>query len=50
MTEDRGEILDFIRAVCNFEAGNIVNTVESTPGLTDYRTDFTILDYIKSNL
>lgn len=50
MTEDRGEILDFIRAVSNFEAGNIVNTVETTPGLADYKTDFTILDYIKSNL
>ncbi len=45
-----GEIYDFIRAVCMFDAGDIVLTVESVPGKTDYKTDFTVLDYIKANL
>lgn len=33
-----------------FDAGKILKTVESVPGKTDYKTDFTITDYIKANL
>lgn len=45
-----GEMYDFIRAVCDGEAGETVLTEESVPGKTDYKTDFTVLDYIKANL
>lgn len=50
MTWNYGEIYDFIRAVCSNRFDKITETVESVPGLTDYKTDFTIIDYLKSNL
>ena len=50
MNNNRGEIYDFIYSVCMFDAGKILKTVESVPGKTDYKTDFTITDYIKANL
>lgn len=49
-TEYCGEIYDFIRAVCNRTFNKIEETVSSVPGLNGYKTDFTIVDYIKSNL
>lgn len=50
MNNDRGEIYDFIHSVCVFDGDKIIKTVESVPGKTDYKTDFTITDYIKANL
>jgi len=50
MTNNCGEIMDFIREVSLFEADRTVLTEESVPGKTGYKTDFTILDYLRSNL
>lgn len=50
MSEDCGEILDFIMSVCRYKEDRIFNTTEYRPGMTDYKTDFTIIDYIKANL
>lgn len=50
MTENCGEIYDFIRAVCRSGFVKTVQTTESVPGNTEYRKDFTIIDYIKANL
>lgn len=50
MTRDRGEILDFIMAVCAGDTAATVLTTEAVPGKTGYKTDFTIADYIKANL
>lgn len=49
MSTDQGEILDFIRSVV---AGRVkmVKTTESIPGQAPYRTDFTLKDYIESNM
>lgn len=50
MNNDRGEIYDFIHSVCVFDDDKIIKTEESVPGKTNYKTDFTITDYIKANL
>lgn len=49
MTQHCGAVLDFIHAVCQGRAG--ITTVEQKAlEQAPYRTDFTILDYIKANL
>ncbi len=50
MTKNRGEMLDFIRSLESSEANRIVVVDERTPGYGDYKTDFTIEDYLRSNL
>lgn len=45
-----GEIYDFIKSVCRNEEKSIVNTTEYIPGQPPYKTDFTIIDYIKANM
>lgn len=50
MDENRGEILDFIRAACSTGLNRTTKTTEEIPGNTDYKKDFTIIDYIKANL
>lgn len=50
MTENCGEIYDFIRAVCRGSFAKTMETTESIPGNTEYKKDFTIIDYIKANL
>lgn len=50
MTDNPGEIHDFIRAICEGRNDRITKTVEKRPGQEEYKTDFSILDYIKANL
>lgn len=50
MSQNIGEIYDFITSVIEHRCGNIVITDETNPEKTDYKKDFTIVDYIKANL
>lgn len=50
MSQNIGEIYDFISSVIEHRSGNIVITDELNPEKTDYKKDFTIIDYIKANL
>lgn len=50
MTECRGEILDFIKSLSRMSSPAIIVTDEKIPGTEDYRTGFTIEDYIRANL
>lgn len=49
METNMGEILDFIRSVSEGRV-KMIKTIASTPGQEAYRTDFSLKDYIESNL
>ena len=49
MDKHCGAILDFIHAVCESRA-TITNVEERRPGQSPYKTDFTLEDYLRSNM
>lgn len=50
MNGNMGEILDFVRTVSGPGLGRIAVTSDRNPAQGEYKTDFTIIDYIKANL
>lgn len=50
MSRYKGEILDFIHRTATPGSCRIVTVEEKTPGCENYKTDFTIEDYLRSNM
>lgn len=50
MQTNTGEIYDFIAAVASSRCNDIINTTGYNPQQSEYKTDFSIIDYIKANM
>ncbi len=50
MTDYKGLVLDFIRSVAAGRETGMTKTVVINPSRTNYKTDFTLEDYLKANM